>query len=649
MRDTFQHARAWNASGRQPLLAFLLIIVVAVLSACGQVTKTELEPNVPGEPELTDIRTWDWQAIGYEEGLTSSVATSNDNIVVTGSGTDIWGTKDEFYFVSTPLNGDGSMSVRVHDFEAVHEWSKAGIMLRESFEPDARNVLIHISGSNGSVLQARETQGGATINSAGSDPSMPVGGWVRLTRSGNTVIGELSETGADWRELGRYEVGFDSEAYIGLAVTAHSEGSLATATFSDLALNSGTVSVPQKPSDPGNQDPTPAPTPPAAPSIPGYDLPAATLYVDGRNGNDSNSGRSEADALRTVGRATSVVRPGDVVYIRGGTYPIDVRFRTSGTASQPIVWASYPGERAVFDGSDQSRGRSEHKIRVDGVSFNHFVNFEVRNGPTQGIFVRDASDNLFYGIETHGHNGSGIQNYSGNRNRYEYVITHNNYDSVNGGDGNHADGIGISAGDGNVIRYVVSYNNSDDGIDAWRSTNTLIEYSIAFDNGRGSNGNGNGFKLGGNSEANYTVARFNIAFDNRASGFHYNTGRYITLDNNTAFNNDGRDFVMGRYDTVRNNLSVGGRVDLASGATARNNSWDLGIDDAGVVSTDRRNPQFLALRSDSAAIDAGVDVGQSYTGSAPDLGALQFTHTIADIADMGLISSVSLAGISLGN
>lgn len=637
---------------------------LVLLAACSQMTP---EPNAGREPKAREpepVQTsWEWSPVGYDASTLAPSAASAE-IQVQGSGVDIWDERDEFFFVYTSLVGDGYISARVKDLDAVDPWAKAGVMLRESLDPSAPNVLLHISNHNGSVLQTRMTRGAATVNSAGHDTTMEKGGWVRLTRTGDTVVGELSRDGVTWSELGRYEVQLGGEVLIGLAVTAHARGAIATATFSDLTHGTG---LPGSTPDGGQGDgpvdeptptptptptpaprpaPTPSPTPTPTPTAPGgsYDLPAATLYV-ATNGNDSNSGRTASAPLRTVTQAATLVKPGDVVYIRGGTYPINIHFKTSGTASQPIVWASYPGETAVFDGSGLTRGSSQDRVWVDGVSYNHFVNFEVRNGPQQGIFVRDANDNVFHGIVTHGNNGSGIQNYSGNRNLYEYIVTYDNFDTVNsnGKVGEDADGLGISSGDSNVISHVISYYNSDDGIDAWRSTNTLIEYSVSYDNGRGANGNGNGFKLGGNGEANYTVARFNIAFANKATGFSQNTGRYITLYNNTAFGNGGSSFDVGSTVTLRNNLSINGRVNLVSGADSKSNSWELGIGDARFKSTDRSSADFLALSDTSPAIGVGVDVGLPYSGNAPDLGALQYGGTIASLLDSNQPLVVSAA------
>jgi hypothetical protein len=382
----------------------------------------------------------------------------------------------------------------------------------------------------------------------------------------------------------------------------------------------------------GSAEPIDEPAAPGAPMPPASDftLPPATLFV-ATNGNDANDGRSVDRPLRTITRAAQIVQPGDVVYLRGGVYPIQVRFDRSGTASQPIVWASYPGEWAILDGSDQTPVVSNDRVWVQA-SWNVFADFEVRNGPWEGIQLYQAHDNLFSRIVTHGHHTSGVLVMLSDRNRFEYLITYDNFDRYNpsGREGDDADGISISTGDRNVLYRVVSYRNSDDGIDAWRSTNTIIDSSISFENGLGAYGNGNGIKAGGNAEANHTIVRNSIAFGNKANGFDDNDGRYVTYYNNTAFDNGGYAFAFGATATLRNNLAVGSPVGIW-GNDHQHNSWNLGINDPSFASTDPDHPDFLTLVSASAAIDAGTPVGLAYTGTAPDLGAVEHQRTIADL------------------
>lgn len=628
--------------GRWLTEVLIVTLLIAFLAACGQNTAQTPEP--PQEIE------WSAAAIGYEDVQQANLGqlepAAASLIKISGSGTDIWDARDEFYYVYTTLSGNGSLSVRLLDFSAAHAWSKAGIMLRDGLAPDARNVLIHISGQNGSVLQARLQTGAATTNSAGSDPSVPIGGWMRLTRSGDQIIGELSSDGSTWTELGSYTVAMGQTALIGLAVTAHNSGQVATAYFTDLDLRFGTQSRPTnpkptdpqptdpKPTDPQQPDPDPDPDPgnPTTPE-PTYvgtwvcgDQPLTpryqpTYYV-ATNGNDSNDGRSTDRPFRTLQRAANVVSAGDVVWVRGGTYSSNVSFQRSGTSANPIVFESYPGECAILDGSGQ---QAYQNVRFEGANFNVFRNFVVRNNPAQGIQVVNSSDNLITHVRTHNNGLSGIQNLSGDRNRFSYFITHDNSDGSSG----DADGIGLSSGRDLRIDHCVAYRNSDDGVDTWLSVNTTIERCVSFQNGV-QGGDGNGFKLGGRSQTVNTVIRYSISFANVAEGFNYNSGRNVTLEHNTSYANNVYGFIVANGQ-LRNNLAYGDQRrgwEDDGGNQLQTNSWDLGISNPLFLSTDPSSASFLAPAATSPVVGRGTNIGLPFSGSAPDLGAIPHGETI---------------------
>lgn len=84
-------------------------------------------------------------------------------------------------------------------------------------------------------------------------------------------------------------------------------------------------------------------------------LAAPALFV-APDGSDENPGRSADAPLATVQRAADLAEPGDTVYLRAGIYRESVRPAKSGEAGKPIVFASYPGERATISGADLVAG-----------------------------------------------------------------------------------------------------------------------------------------------------------------------------------------------------------------------------------------------------------------------------------------------------
>ncbi|OGV51321.1 MAG: hypothetical protein A2017_20100 [Lentisphaerae bacterium GWF2_44_16] len=75
--------------------------------------------------------------------------------------------------------------------------------------------------------------------------------------------------------------------------------------------------------------------------------PDRTLYVSG-NGSDANDGISEKTALKTIGRAAELAKPGDLVIVKGGKYREQVTLEKSGTPEKPIVFRAAPDETVLM-------------------------------------------------------------------------------------------------------------------------------------------------------------------------------------------------------------------------------------------------------------------------------------------------------------
>jgi hypothetical protein len=94
-----------------------------------------------------------------------------------------------------------------------------------------------------------------------------------------------------------------------------------------------------------------------------------TVYHVSPKGDDARSGRSPAEAFRTLRKALSVVRAGDEIRLHDGRYyEGGLRMSASGTSSRPIVIRNARGAKPVLDGTDPSwRGEwtvydAEHNV-----------------------------------------------------------------------------------------------------------------------------------------------------------------------------------------------------------------------------------------------------------------------------------------------
>src|SRR5579872_2901901 len=70
-------------------------------------------------------------------GAAGSASGNGGSFTVTGSGTDIWNTADAFRYVYMPMTGDGTITTQVATEQYVANWTKAGVMMRETLDPSS--------------------------------------------------------------------------------------------------------------------------------------------------------------------------------------------------------------------------------------------------------------------------------------------------------------------------------------------------------------------------------------------------------------------------------------------------------------------------------------------------------------------------------
>jgi|GEM_PF-466121 len=179
----------------------------------------------------------------------SQVLRSAESVVEMGAGgADIWNRADEGHFYYEAVEGDFDVRVNVPLVENTHAWAKAGIMVRSSTDPAARNVMVRQRPNGAATLQWRPHDG-LEARSLTSDLGRhqqkgevgePQSDWLRLVREGATFRAYTSETGEDddWQllaELTESELQIPDEAVLGIAGTSHNQAESTTVRFKHLA------------------------------------------------------------------------------------------------------------------------------------------------------------------------------------------------------------------------------------------------------------------------------------------------------------------------------------------------------------------------------------------------------------------------------
>lgn len=183
----------------------------------------------------------DWQSEDIGDTKKGSTKEENGMIIIKANGADIWGSADGCRFVYQEVSGDFEMSARVVSLERANEWSKAGLMARQSLDADSPNAFLNVTPDYGVKMIHRDAAGANTGPSPWEkNAEAPV--YLKLVREGDTFTAYMSDDGKTWKEAevaagtpSTADVILQNPILVGMAVTSHVQGTLTTAEFDNIA------------------------------------------------------------------------------------------------------------------------------------------------------------------------------------------------------------------------------------------------------------------------------------------------------------------------------------------------------------------------------------------------------------------------------
>ncbi len=177
---------------------------------------------------------WQNQDIGAV-AKAGSMTESNGVYTVEGSGKDIWHSADEFHYVYRTLDGDGRIVAKIDSMTNPNEWAKAGLMIRETLDPNSKQANVVLHAARGTSLDYRQSTGGGTSKKY-PDDGITAPYWTKLVRAGNTFTGYKSADGTNWVKVGAVDITMNAQVYVGMAVTAHKDGAVCRAQYSNVTV-----------------------------------------------------------------------------------------------------------------------------------------------------------------------------------------------------------------------------------------------------------------------------------------------------------------------------------------------------------------------------------------------------------------------------
>jgi endonuclease/exonuclease/phosphatase family metal-dependent hydrolase len=223
---------------------------------------------------------WATKDIGVV-GVTGSASGTLEALSASGAGADIWGTADQFRYVYAPMTGDGSIVTQVASVSPVHVWTKAGVMIRETLASNSRHASVFVTSAKGVAFQRRTASAALSVHT-GTTGAAPH--YVKLTRAGNVFTASKSVDGVTWTTFGSETIAMSSAVYVGLAVTSHTTGVLATVNFANTEITTAAA---------------PPPPPPPPPVVPPTSSKLRVLHWNVQHGGKRTDGVYDPNGLTT--------------------------------------------------------------------------------------------------------------------------------------------------------------------------------------------------------------------------------------------------------------------------------------------------------------------------------------------------------------
>jgi len=171
--------------------------------------------------------------------ISGSAKYQRDEWVLSSSGTRVWqALPDQFHFAFRSFKGNGQIVAQLTNSDA----AIAGVMIRESLEPDAEFVLLAATpGAEGVIYRARRERRYRDLIRAEGDwtnrDDIHAPCWLKLIRRDKRFSAYASaDDGVTWQIIYESPNDWDRVNFAGLFVVSNNTNQLSRATFSNVTL-----------------------------------------------------------------------------------------------------------------------------------------------------------------------------------------------------------------------------------------------------------------------------------------------------------------------------------------------------------------------------------------------------------------------------
>ncbi len=153
---------------------------------------------------------------------------------ISGSGSNIWATHDEFHFIWKKIKGDFILRCNAAFIgKGVEEHRKIGWMVRSSLDTGSKHISAVVHGAGLTSLQFRRSDGVAMEEKKFDILSPDV---IQLERRGNVYTMSVAHKGEMFVSQEISDVDLGDDVYVGLFICAHNANVVEKAVFNNVRI-----------------------------------------------------------------------------------------------------------------------------------------------------------------------------------------------------------------------------------------------------------------------------------------------------------------------------------------------------------------------------------------------------------------------------
>ena len=209
------------------------LLVLLLVAASSLLTAQSTPSEMPSAERAVGVFSGNEDVGGASSG-TAAYDAETGEYVITGSGSNMWSTHDEFHFLWRRLSGDFILRADAAFLgEGVDPHRKMGWIVRSSLDPDATYIDAAVHGDGLTALQFRRSVGGETeeIRSTVISPDV-----IQLSRTEKSFSMAVARAGETFTRAPFFDLDLGDEVYVGLFVCSHNAEIAERAVFRNVRI-----------------------------------------------------------------------------------------------------------------------------------------------------------------------------------------------------------------------------------------------------------------------------------------------------------------------------------------------------------------------------------------------------------------------------